>query len=355
MSHDLRQEFTRGGALPIPLFLECDRAGEVVWMSDRSRRVLEAAEGLPAAVSGLARFAVAVPVKGGDSVQLRFSLVLDMPNSLLMSAEVLHGVPGASAPEVLGMLRLLRSMIRNILHLQNIHMRLSARVMRRKRGGGRQVVRHLEMLRKRLAIDLHTGVGQHLTAIGLQLDTIDRARLELPNPVPGALATIRQSLSDAREETRGLSHQLNPPAWRMLTIREALEQLWNASGFSQALGEKAVLHLVTPSPEPSENFKTVLYRAAQEAIKNVAEHAGATEVALRLEQTEGHYRLSVEDNGKGFDLEAILQKPSSLDKGIGLSSIRDLVYSNSGQFRVIGGEGRTIIEILLPLQDPGEE
>lgn len=355
MSHDFRPEFARGGALPFPLFLECDRAGDVVWMSDTSRHTLEAAEGLSTAIPGLARFAASQPLQGGESVALRFSLVLAMPNSLLYSAEVQSNGVYTQPPEVLGMLRLLRSMIRNILHLQNIHMRLAARVMRRRRGSGRQVVEHLEKLRRRLAIDLHTGVGQHLTAIGLQLDSLERAQLPLPAPAPAALAAIRRSLEDARQETRGLSHQLNPPEWQVLTVREALDQLWRTSGFAQTLEDNATIYLSEVSVEPSQTFKAVLYRAAQEALKNVAEHAEATQVNFSFTQTEEGYSLVVEDDGKGFDLEEILRKPATLDKGIGLSSIRDLVSSNGGEFRVKCGDGKTRVEVILPLRDPGEE
>lgn len=355
MGHDFRPEFASASVLAFPLFLECDRAGQVVWMSETSRQRLNATEGLTSAISAFARFAVAQQIQRVGSLLIRFTLVLDMPNSLLVSAEVLQGSSATSGSEVAGTLRLLRGMIRNILHLQTIHLRLTARVSRRKRGGGRQVVEHLEMLRKRLALDLHTGVGQHLTAIGLQLDSIDRAKLELPAPVPTALSTIRQSLSDAREETRSLSHQLNPPQWQMQTVAEALEQLWLASGFPQLLGDNAVLRVERLPVEPSHNFKTVLYRAAQEALKNVAEHSGARQVTMTLEQAPHGYRLAVEDDGKGFDLGEILQRPASLDKGIGLSSIRELVYANGGEFRVISGGGTTTIETILPLKDPGEE
>src|SRR5262249_43547081 len=117
--------------------------------------------------------------------------------------------------------------------LQRAERLLYERVHRRRRGGSR-AVRQLEMERKRLGRELHTGVGQMLAAIRLQLEVIE-AQLPTPEPaVSSALERISRLTEQALGQVRSVSHRLHPPEWQRLRLQDALRQLWQLSGIPES-------------------------------------------------------------------------------------------------------------------------
>jgi two-component system sensor histidine kinase UhpB len=144
--------------------------------------------------------------------------------------------------------------------------------------------------RLRVAQELHDGVGQTLTGVVLQLGRVTR---DLPEPwLTGALEA-QETARGSLEEVRRIARRLRP---------EALDDLGLASAL-HVLGERVAEHSeldvevkIQPGlPDFSAEEELVLYRVAQEALTNVARHAGATRAEVRL---EGHL-LEVDDDGAG--------------------------------------------------------
>jgi two-component system NarL family sensor kinase len=97
--------------------------------------------------------------------------------------------------------------------------------------------------------------------------------------------------------------------------------------------------------ELPEAIKTVLFRVAQEALTNIQKHAGASRVDIRLVFSEGSVALQVQDNGRGFDAEAMLRHPS---QGLGLRNMRERLGSIDGRLTVQSRPGLTEVVAEVP-------
>ncbi len=207
----------------------------------------------------------------------------------------------------LALLGLQLAFLHGYVRLQGAERRLFELVHRRRRGGAGRTARLLELERQRLGRELHTGTGQMLAAVRLQLEIID-AQLPSPEPpVAQALRRISRILEEAMAQVRSLSHRLHPPEWQRLRIEDALRQLWQISGIPESfLSELRIEELES---EPDLEVKVLLYRALQEALTNVVRHARATEVRLTLERRGDIVAMSVRDNGSGFDPAKLAAQP----------------------------------------------
>ena len=212
----------------------------------------------------------------------------------------------------------------------------------RRERSGRIAIRQIEMERQRLGRELHTGIGQMLAPIHLQLEVISA---ELPSPPPNvghALQSISTLAADSLAQVRDISKRLHPPEWQRLTLESAIRQLWEISGIPQRFQASLAIH---PLPfEPSLEAKILIYRGLQEALSNVVRHSRATRVALALEASDGQLVLSVGDNGVGFDALRAFSAPPSLASGIDLRSIRETAQELGGKLEVkSGADGTTLV------------
>lgn len=317
-------------AAAFPYFLECDLQGEVLWMSDRTRSDLGDAE-------TLSRTMVM-----GDA--LCFSRVMRAGGRILMSASRENRAEPA-ATQKFELLTLQGSVLRHYYRLQRAEQSLSRLVRHRKPGGGRQAIRQMERERQRLGLELHTGVGQVLAAIRLQLEVIATQLPHPPEPVRQALDRISLLAADALEQVRSISKRMHPPEWQRLTLENALQQLWEMSGIPQRYAASLALQ---PLPrQPEQEIKVLLYRAAQEALSNFARHAKATRIEMTLRTDDQHLTLRIVDNGVGFNVA----KLGALS-GIGLRSIREQAASIGGELEIESGAAGTVVSITAPWNLP---
>ncbi len=215
-----------------------------------------------------------------------------------------------------------------------------------KRRRGPAVLRQLELERQRLARELHTGVGQTLAAMRLQLETIARHFPEPPDEAQAALDRLSLLVLDAAGQVRGVSRRLHPPEWQRLTIEEAVRQLWELSGIPQS--RQGSMKIDALPEQPDLPVKVLVYRALQEALSNVVRHSQATRVNAVLESGDGRLYLTVEDNGVGFDVEALEAAPASVAAGIGLRSIREQAACLDGTLDVESGPQGTKLTLSVP-------
>lgn len=207
----------------------------------------------------------------------------------------------------------------------------------------RQVVRSQEDERAHLARELHDGTSQTLVSVKL-LTEAALERLSADNSVARqALERALERLKGALLEVRGISHRLRPVMLDTLGLEAALNQLgdemWGLSRtrFSlQVDGEPITL---------PDDIRTVLFRVAQEALTNIQRHAGATWVELRLAFADGAVALSVQDNGRGFEPDAISRDPK---RGIGLRNMRERMASIGGSLLLQSEPGLTVVTAAVP-------
>ena len=301
------------GEVADPWLLECDSRGQMLWMSERSRLALGNVEKLINEISAATRLRV-------DS---------RMPTAL--SAGLLH---------------MQNSLLRHCFRLQLAERELSTFARQQRQGSGRGAVRQVELERQRLGRELHTGLGQLLAAIRLQLEI---AGAHLPDPpalVEQALSRISTLTNEALQQVRSVSRRLHPPEWQRLTLETALQQLWDLSGIPQRFA--ASLRIQPLPREPDLDVKVLLYRAAQEAFSNVARHARASRVDAALETRDDHAILTVQDDGVGFDVAGLLRGPASVASGIGLRSIHEQAAALGGRLEIESTPTGTRLVVSVP-------
>jgi two-component system, NarL family, sensor histidine kinase UhpB len=164
----------------------------------------------------------------------------------------------------------------------------------------RRAVESEESERRKINRELHDRVGQGLSSLVLSLELV---RQTLPAEV---LAVVGARLEDARalalravEDTRDVMADLRPPALDEFGLVPALRS--HAETFGSRNGIQISVHGSPQLPELSGIVQTALFRIAQEALVNVAKHAGATRVAITLAVESGGAELSISDDGRGFE------------------------------------------------------
>jgi signal transduction histidine kinase len=341
LNSTVESEFMRKRRAACPLLMECDLLGRVLWMNSTAALVLRA----PAHLSdAIIRRSSEAPAAGEiEDASLRFWRVWQAANSVLIALQAVE-----AAPEETRELSLLQCRVSgHFLQLLGLERRLFATVQQRRGRGGRKAVRQIELERQRLGRELHTGVGQMLAAIRLQLEVISS---ELPSPpaaVGQALSRISILAADTLEQVRDISRRLHPPEWQRLTLESAIRQLWDLSGVPERF--EASLQ-IDPMPwEPALEVKILMYRGLQEALSNLVRHSRATRIAVALQASGGRLILSIRDNGVGFDAQRVFLAPANVASGIGLRSMAEAAHQLGGKMDVeTGPDGTKLVVSVAP-------
>ena len=249
-----------------------------------------------------------------------------------------------------GLLDLQSSLVKHYFRLQEAAQGLSIRAESLQPGTGGGAIRQIELERQRLGREMHTGLGQLLAAIRLQLEVITSQLPHPPELVAKALERIGTLAADALEQVRSISHRLHPPEWQRLTLEAAILQLWEYSGIPERL--EASQRIEALPREPEQEIKVLIYRGAQEALANLTRHAHAASVDMALEARGDRIVLTMEDNGIGFDVAKLLAAPASVASGIGLRSIREQAAALGGRLEITSGPGGTKLVLSAPFAAP---
>jgi two-component system sensor histidine kinase UhpB len=168
-----------------------------------------------------------------------------------------------------------------------------------RRDSARRALLVQEGERRRIARELHDEVGQTLTGVMLQVEGLSAA---IPESLRDQLDELRETARQGTEDVRRIARQLRPEALEDLGLESALAALATAVG--EQAHVRVVRHLEPPRLPLSEEQELVIYRVAQEAMTNVARHAQAEAVELRLERAEDQVVLTVRDDGRGLPAAA---------------------------------------------------
>jgi PAS domain S-box-containing protein len=194
-----------------------------------------------------------------------------------------------------------------------------------------RVVEVQETVRRDLARELHDRIGQALAALGITLNLI---RNQLSTSLgPQAVARLDDSLKLVEEMTiciRDLMAELRPPVLDDYGLLAALR--WYGEQVSDRTGVIMVLKGEELTPRLPLEVEATLFRIAQEALANVVRHAQANRVTLTLEEVTGGARLTIADDGRGFDLNALSQLKER--PGWGLITMRERAEAVGGKLDV---------------------
>ena len=207
-----------------------------------------------------------------------------------------------------------------------------------RRESARQALRVLEGERSRIARELHDEVGQTLTGVMLQVEGLAG---QIPDGLHEQLDELRETARRGTEEVRRMARQLRPEALEDLGLQSALAAL--ATAFGEQAHVRVDRRLAARLPLTDEQ-ELVVYRVAQEALTNVARHAGAKRVELELERRGDQVRLIVRDDGRGIT-------PSDRSSSHGIRGMRERAMLIGADLTIDGRPGRgTTVSLLIPTE-----
>lgn len=198
--------------------------------------------------------------------------------------------------------------------------------------------------RKRIAQDIHDQVGSVLSAAKLQLSGLEELKNQLTEDQTRKYASAMTLMDQAAEELRNISHNLMPATLSRLGLVAALRGLFdkiseyssltinfNSHGFEKRIEEPAEINI---------------YPIVLELINNVVKHAQASEATIQLIKYPTYINISVEDDGKGFDVE----KAKTNENGIGMRNLISRIEYLNGTLNIDSVEGKgTTIMIDVPI------
>jgi two-component system sensor histidine kinase UhpB len=226
-----------------------------------------------------------------------------------------------------------------VARLQSAFRRMLERLESERRGTSSKALAAQEEERARVARDLHDEVNQSLTALLLRLEA---ARVKAPVELAHELADTKALANQAMEELLMLARQLRPTALDDLGLKAAL------AGHVKELGRRGKMDA---SFEARGDFSAlpadvqlVLYRVAQEALSNAAQHSGAEHVRVRLRHFGDRVELTVDDDGSGFTFDQAA-------RGLGIAGMRERALHVGADVRVESRAGRgTHVSLTVPLE-----
>jgi PAS domain S-box-containing protein len=210
----------------------------------------------------------------------------------------------------------------------------------------RRLVDLQESERRQLSRELHDRVGQNLTALKIDLDILHTALASHGNDEVRARVDDSSALLEATMDTiENVMSELRPPMLDDHGLAAALD--WHARKFSMRTRIAVAVRGKEPAVRPAPQVEIALFRIAQEALNNVAKHARAHRVEIRLDHANGECVMSVQDDGIGF-----VGVPDASDKpktGLGMVTMRERAQAVGGRFDVgaLSGSG-TLLTVRVP-------
>jgi len=206
-------------------------------------------------------------------------------------------------------------------------------IQRRLRANSEGAVRSLngrlinaaEEERKRLARELHDDIGQRLSLVSIELDLMKQTA----GPNGSTLNPTLQQLDEIISDIHGLSHRLHSTRLQVLGLEAALRDL------CQQLQKQFNLRIdfsASNIPSLQSDLALCFYRVTQEGLGNCVKHSGATHVQVCLMFKGGSLRLSIKDDGSGFDL-------ARSTSGLGLATMRERLRFVGGELNIVSGQG----------------
>lgn len=222
---------------------------------------------------------------------------------------------------------------------------LQEELFRQQQIAASEVIAAEENERKRIASELHDGVGQMMSAARMNLSAFENSFPFSGDDQNVAFEKIIGLVDDSAREIRNVSHNLMPIALQKKGLVEAVKE------FTSKIDRNVLeigLHTEDANGEPADlATANILYRVIQECVNNVLKHAEATRVDIVMDHEGDDFSVTIEDNGRGFDTA----KMSEEGGGLGLGNIKSRVDYLRGTVEFDSAPGRgTVVMIHIPLK-----
>ncbi len=201
--------------------------------------------------------------------------------------------------------------------------------------------------RRRIARELHDGLGQELVAAKLLLHRCQQSKSE--EVKQEAVEDVAKIIEEGIQQVRSMSHLLHPPLLDEIGLLSAVR--WYLEGFTQRSGIQTSIEVDPPDfPRLPADLETTIFRIVQESLSNVFRHSQAQNADVALSIEDGHVVARIRDDGRGVTESVSDQHPNSI--GIGISGMSQRVKEFGGELRILPGSPGTVVEILIPHPSP---
>jgi signal transduction histidine kinase len=197
--------------------------------------------------------------------------------------------------------------------------------------------------RRRIARELHDGLGQELVAAKMMIGGI-LAKGSVQSHERSA-QEASDTIDRAIQQVRSLSHLLHPPLLDEVGLLSALR--WYLDGLTKRSGIETSLEVEPPEfLRLSSELETAIFRITQEALTNVYRHSEARKAAVTLSQQNGHILVTIRDHGKGVENAIAELRPGSV--GIGMGGMSQRAREFGGELRISNANPGTLVEVTIP-------
>jgi signal transduction histidine kinase len=211
----------------------------------------------------------------------------------------------------------------------------------------RRLVTAQEEERRRIARELHDQMGQYLTALMLGLQSLKEPG-ESPSQAQERVSRLQELTDQLMQEAHRLARELRPAALDDLGLPTALQRYVEGWSRYSAVSVDFHSHDLGADRLPP-HIETTIYRVVQEALTNVLRHAHARRVSVLLERRHDHVLAIVEDDGSGFDAEAVMAAPNAQGR-LGLLGMQERVGLVGGTLDIESTRGvGTTAFVRIPL------
>jgi PAS domain S-box-containing protein len=203
--------------------------------------------------------------------------------------------------------------------------------------------------RRRIARELHDGLGQLLASISMN---ISQVRKEKDNLSPAAARCLEENsglIQQASDEIRTVSYLLHPPLLDELGLASALRAYLD--GFAERSKINVALDLASDLRQLPQDHELCLFRVAQECLTNVHRHSGSQTAMVRLARTPSQIELEVKDEGRGLNREIQEKIAAGLSAGVGFRGMQERVRQIGGTLKVHSNGKGTSVLVTLPVAE----
>lgn len=236
--------------------------------------------------------------------------------------------------------------LRKSQHRSRQLLRQSQRMQTRLRVLSRQLLRAQEDERRRISRDLHDIIGQTLASINIQLAALKNGSSAAGRNFERDIARAERLVARSVDVVHRFARELRPAVLDDLGLIPALQTV--LTEFKAQTGMDVDLRASAAVERLSGLKRTVLFRVAQEALANIARHAKASWMEVKVECRSREFRMTITDNGSGFDLARLERQ-----RRLGIMGMRERVEMVGGTLTLQSAPGRgTTVLVLLPAPRP---
>jgi PAS domain S-box-containing protein len=203
--------------------------------------------------------------------------------------------------------------------------------------------------RRRIARELHDGAGQLLSALSMNLSTIDGEKEKLSDAAANCVQENIDLVDRITAEIRTLSRLLHPPLLDEVGLKSALSEY--VSGFTARSNIQVDLELPAALESLPHEYELSLFRIVQECLTNIHRHSGSPTALVRIVPAPGEITLEVIDQGRGIDPAVQQRFVLGTSSGVGLRGMRERVRQIGGSLQINSHPNGTSVVAVLPIRE----